>query len=135
MSDEILQIFKDTGALLEGHFELTSGLHSPFYWEKFRVLQFPEHTEKLCKIIAGHFKNDNIELVTGPTTGGVILAYETARQLGIRGMFAERLSVIATMFDSITRQRAMCIVRRFALIHGCCSYSRFMTYNNLDQQQ
>ena len=72
MSDEILQIFKDTGALLEGHFELTSGLHSPFYWEKFRVLQFPEYTEKLCKIIAGHFKGENIELVVGPTTGGVI---------------------------------------------------------------
>jgi orotate phosphoribosyltransferase len=90
MSEEILQIFKDTGALLEGHFELTSGLHSPLYWEKFRVLQFPEYTEKLCKIIAGHFKNDNIELVVGPTTGGVILAYETARQLGIRGMFAEK---------------------------------------------
>lgn len=90
MSDGILQIFKDTGALLEGHFELTSGLHSPYYWEKFRVLQYPQYTEKLCKIIADHYKKDNVELVVGPTTGGVILAYETARQLGIRGMFAEK---------------------------------------------
>jgi orotate phosphoribosyltransferase len=90
MSDDVLQIFKDTGALLEGHFELTSGLHSPYYWEKFRVLQYPRYTEKLCKIIADHFRNDRIELVVGPTTGGVILAYEVAKQLGIRGIFAEK---------------------------------------------
>lgn len=85
-----MQIFKDAGALQEGHFQLTSGLHSPYFWEKFRVLQHPEYTERLCCIIADNFRNDRIELVAGPTTGGVILAYEVARQLGVRGIFAEK---------------------------------------------
>jgi orotate phosphoribosyltransferase len=90
MTQNVLDIFKQAGAVLEGHFLLTSGLHSPLYWEKFRVLQYPQYTEKLCKIIAGHFRGEKIEVVAGPTTGGVILAYETARQLGARGIFAER---------------------------------------------
>jgi len=90
MSDDIMQIFKDAGALQEGHFLLTSGLHSPVYWEKFRVLQYPHYTEKLCRLIADHFRKQDIEIVAGPTTGGVILAFETARQMGIKCIFAER---------------------------------------------
>jgi orotate phosphoribosyltransferase len=90
MSDEIIQIFRDAGAILEGHFLLTSGLHSPVYWEKFRVLQYPHHTEKLCRLIAEHFKKNNVQVVAGPTTGGIILAFEVARQLGVKGIFAEK---------------------------------------------
>jgi len=90
MSDEIIQIFKDAGAILEGHFLLTSGLHSPVYWEKFRVLQYPHYTQKLCRLIAEHFKKDNVQVVAGPTTGGIILAFEVARQLGVKGIFAEK---------------------------------------------
>ena len=90
MPDDILQIFKDAGALLEGHFLLTSGLHSPIYWEKFLVLQHPHYTEKLCRLIAEHYRNKKVEVVAGPTTGGIILAYEVARQLKVRGIFAER---------------------------------------------
>jgi len=90
MSDEIIQIFKDAGAILEGHFLLTSGLHSPVYWEKFRVLQYPHYTEKLCRLIAKHFKKDNVQVVAGPTTGGIILAFEVAKQLGVKGIFAEK---------------------------------------------
>jgi orotate phosphoribosyltransferase len=90
MSDEIIQIFRDAGAILEGHFLLTSGLHSPVYWEKFRILQYPQHTEKLCNLIAEHFKKDNIQVVVGPTTGGIILAFEVAKQLGVKGIFAEK---------------------------------------------
>jgi len=90
MQDEVLQIFKKAEALLEGHFLLTSGLHSPVYWEKFQVLQYPEYTQKLCKMIADHYKNQHVEVVAGPTTGGVILAFEVARQLGTRGIFAEK---------------------------------------------
>jgi orotate phosphoribosyltransferase len=90
MSDEITQIFRDAGAILEGHFLLTSGLHSPVYWEKFRVLQYPHYTEKLCRLIAEHFKKDTIQVVAGPTTGGIILAFEVARQLGVKGIFAEK---------------------------------------------
>ncbi|MCJ7575954.1 MAG: orotate phosphoribosyltransferase [Dehalococcoidia bacterium] len=90
MSNEVLEIFKTAGAIKEGHFLLTSGLHSPVYWEKFRILQYPHLTEKLCRLIARHFKPQKIDVVAGPTTGGIILAFETARQLGTRGIFAEK---------------------------------------------
>jgi orotate phosphoribosyltransferase len=83
-------IFNKTGAILKGHFLLTSGLHSPIYWEKFRVLQFPSYTEQLCRLISTHFARQQIEVVAGPTTGGIILAHEVARQLGVRGIFAEK---------------------------------------------
>ena len=83
-------IFKKSGAILEGHFLLTSGLHSPIYWEKFRVLQFPTYTRQLCNLISEHFKKEKVDVVAGPTTGGIILAYEVAGQLGVRGIFAEK---------------------------------------------
>jgi len=83
-------IFQKSGALLKGHFLLTSGLHSPAYWEKFRILQFPGYTEQLCRMIADHFRSENVQVVAGPTTGGIILAFEVARQLGVRGIFAEK---------------------------------------------
>ena len=84
------EIFEKSGAILKGHFLLTSGLHSPIYWEKFRVLQFPSYTEQLCHMIADHFKKQRIQVVAGPTTGGIILAFEVARQLGVRSIFAEK---------------------------------------------
>jgi len=90
LSDEVLEIFKVTGAIKEGHFLLASGLHSPVYWEKFRILQYPHYTEKLCGLIVQHFKDQKIDVVAGPTTGGIILAFETARQLGVRSIFAEK---------------------------------------------
>ena len=85
-------LFVSSGAVLKGHFLLTSGLHSPVYWEKFKILQYPEYTSKLCQMIAGNFSNENIEVVVGPTTGGIILAYEVARFLGVRGIFAEKVT-------------------------------------------
>ncbi len=88
---EVYQIFVDTGALLTNHYCLTSGLHSPHYVEKFNVLQHPEITEKLCKEIAEHFKDANIETVVGPVTGGIILAHETGKALGTRAIFTERV--------------------------------------------
>ena len=84
------EIFKKSGAILEGHFLLTSGLHSPVYWEKFRVLRYPEYTEQLCRLISSHYSGQNIDVVAGPTTGGIILAHEVARQLGVRSIFAEK---------------------------------------------
>ncbi len=84
------EIFQKSGAILKGHFLLASGLHSPIYWEKFRVLQSPSYTEQLCRMIATHFQEEGIQVVAGPTTGGIILAFEVARQLGIRGIFAEK---------------------------------------------
>ena len=88
--NNVEEIFQKSGAILQGHFLLASGLHSPVYWEKFRVLQFPSYTEQLCRMIAAHFRNQEIQLVAGPTTGGIILAFEVAKQLGIRAAFAEK---------------------------------------------
>jgi len=86
---EVEQIFRASGAVLEGHFQLTSGRHSASYWEKFQVLQWPQHTERLCHALAEQFRHSGIEVVIGPTTGGIILAYEVSRQLGVRGLFVE----------------------------------------------
>jgi len=88
--NNVEEIFEKSGAILKGHFLLASGLHSPIYWEKFRVLQFPNYTEQLCHKISTHFQNQSVQVVAGPTTGGIILAFEVARQLGIRGIFAEK---------------------------------------------
>jgi len=88
--NSVEEIFQKSGAILKGHFLLASGLHSPVYWEKFRVLESPSYTEQLCRMITTHFQKQNIQVVAGPTTGGIILAFETARQLGVRGIFAER---------------------------------------------
>ncbi len=84
------EIFQKSGAVLKGHFLLASGLHSPVYWEKFQVLQYPNYTEQLCRMIASHFQKQGVQVVAGPTTGGIILAFEVARQLGVRGIFAEK---------------------------------------------
>jgi len=84
-------ILKKSGAMLQGHFVLASGVHSPFYWEKFRILQYPHYTEQLCRMIADRYRQDGIEVVAGPTIGGIIVAYEVARQLGVRGIFAEKI--------------------------------------------
>jgi orotate phosphoribosyltransferase len=90
MAEETEEIFRKSGALLQGHFLLTSGLHSPVYWEKFSVLQYPRYTEQLCRMIADRFLNGDVQVVAGPTTGGIILAFEVARQLGVRDIFAEK---------------------------------------------
>lgn len=84
------ELLRETGAILEGHFLLTSGLHSRLYVEKFNVLQHPEYTEKLCEMIANHFKDEGVETVIGPATGGIILSQVTARILGTRSIFTER---------------------------------------------
>ncbi len=89
-SADLLQVFRNCGAVLEGHFQLSSGKHSDTYFEKFQVLQFPEQVELLCRNIADRFRDKNIEVVCGPTTGGILIAYEVARQLGVRAVYAER---------------------------------------------
>lgn len=89
--DNAAEILEKSGVILRGHFLLSSGLHSPIYWEKFRVLQFPQYTEQLCRLIVDRFRDQSIQVVAGPTTGGIVLAYEVARQLGIRSIFAEKV--------------------------------------------
>ncbi|MFL5679135.1 MAG: orotate phosphoribosyltransferase [Chloroflexota bacterium] len=88
------ELFRRSGALREGHFQLKSGRHSTAYLEKFLVLQDPAATSELCSFWAaehGAPGTADVDLVAGPTTGGVILAFETARQLGTRGIFAEEV--------------------------------------------
>lgn len=87
---EILTTFEETGAILEGHFQLASGLHADRYVEKFNLLQWPDRTATVCARLAKVTSDLRPETVAGPTTGGVILAYEVARQLGLRGIIAER---------------------------------------------
>src|SRR3972149_3808453 len=92
---ELSDLLREVGALMDGHFLLSSGRHSPAYVEKFRLLQHPEHTERRCRLIADRFRDapdghGGPELVAGPTTGGIILSYEVARLLGRRGIFAEK---------------------------------------------
>jgi orotate phosphoribosyltransferase len=89
-ASKYLQTFIDAGALLEGHFLLTSGLHSPRYLQCALVLQDPALAGRLCKDLAGKLKDLKVETVIGPALGGIVVAYELARALGVRGIFAER---------------------------------------------
>lgn len=89
--EKILRIFKETGALLEGHFILTSGLHSNRYFQCARVLQYPWHAEALCRGIAEHFKGNGIDAVVSPAVGGILVGQEIARHLGVRSIFTERV--------------------------------------------
>lgn len=94
---EVKQLLIDTKAILEGHFLLTSGLHSPMYVEKYNVLQHPKYTERLCQELAERFKAQNVELVIGPMTGGILLAHEVGKALGTRAIFTEREKGVMTL--------------------------------------
>src|SRR3989454_6273270 len=87
---DALQAFEAAGAFLRGHFVYTSGRHGADYLEKFRILEDPKTTTALAAMIANEFRLRSPELVAGPTTGGIILAYEVARQLGVDAVYAER---------------------------------------------
>jgi orotate phosphoribosyltransferase len=90
--DEVLDEFRAAGALLEGHFILSSGLHSPVFFQKNIVFQDPARTERLCKALAAKARAafGKIEVVVSPAVGAIIPGYETARHLGARAMFVER---------------------------------------------
>jgi orotate phosphoribosyltransferase len=89
------RIFRDAGAFREGHFLLKSGRHGDAYVEKFQVLQDPAATSELCGLWAARVRSRDgeptVDVVAGPTMGGIILAFETARQLGVRSIFAEEV--------------------------------------------
>lgn len=88
--DQIIEIFKETNALLEGHFVLTSGLHSPQYFQCAKVLQFPKYLHLLAGDIASHYEYSEVELVISPAVGGIVVGTEVGRMLGVRTIFAER---------------------------------------------
>lgn len=88
--ERIEEILKETNVLQEGHFLLTSGKHSNKYMQCARILEHPNYTVELCSILANAYKDNNVDIVIGPATGGILFAYEIARQLGVRNLFAER---------------------------------------------
>jgi orotate phosphoribosyltransferase len=89
-AEKVIDEFKQTGALLEGHFQLTSGLHSTVYLQCALVLQFPEKAESFARAIAQKFSNTGIQLVASPAIGGLIIGHEVARALGARFIWTER---------------------------------------------
>jgi orotate phosphoribosyltransferase len=95
-TDEILAIFRDCGALLEGHFILSSGLRSPVFLQKQRVFMYPDKAELLCRALADRlrasgFGPDKVSKIVSPAIGGIIPGYETARHLGVPAIFTERV--------------------------------------------
>ena len=90
MGHDARRAFDAAGAFLRGHFVYTSGRHGADYLEKFRILEDPKATAELAGMIAREFRALRPELVAGPTTGGIILAYEVARQLGVNAVYVER---------------------------------------------
>jgi orotate phosphoribosyltransferase len=93
-AQRVEQIFRAAGAYRDGHFKLKSGRHADRYVEKFEVLQWPERVTELCRLMVDAARmpaEHPFDVVLGPTTGGVILAYECARQLRVRGIFAEEV--------------------------------------------
>ena len=100
--EEVLDIYRKTGALLTGHFLLSSGLHSDRYLQSALVLQQPDIATKLCAALAGHFKDQKVEAVIAPALGGVFVSHETARALGVRALFAERVNGELTLRRGFT---------------------------------
>ena len=96
-SDKYIKIFKDSGALLEGHFVLTSGRHSSSYFQCAKLLQYPKYLELFSRNIADHFKGDEVDLVISPAIGGIVLGTEVGRVLKKRTIFAERVNGKMTM--------------------------------------
>jgi orotate phosphoribosyltransferase len=90
--DEVLDEFRAAGALLTGHFILTSGRRSPIFLQKMFVFQDPARTEKLCKALAQKVQAEfgKIDVVVSPAVGGIVPGYETARHLGAKAIFVER---------------------------------------------
>lgn len=94
---DLAAVLEASGAVLRGHFLLSSGRHSGVYFEKFRVIEDPVALSALCGEIALHFKDERIGLVAGPTTGGIIIAFEVARQLGLRAVYVESEDGVKTL--------------------------------------
>jgi orotate phosphoribosyltransferase len=86
----VRRLYESTGALLQGHFRLSSGLHSDIYLQSALVLQFPEHAERLGTALAGPFRGTGVSSVVAPALGGILVGHEVARALGVRAVFTER---------------------------------------------
>lgn len=96
-SIDVLALFRESGALLEGHFQLSSGLHSAGYLQCALVLQHPRHAEALGRALAAAFPAAGATAVLSPALGGVVIGHEVARALGVRALFAERQNGVLTL--------------------------------------
>lgn len=111
-SDSYIKMFKDSGALLEGHFVLTSGRHSPSYFQCAKLLQHPKYLESLSSAIADHFITEEIDFVISPAVGGIVLGTEIGRILKKRSIFAERQSGQMTLrrgFEICSNEKALVV--------------------------
>jgi len=95
--EKLIDIFKSTGALLDGHFILSSGRHSGTYFQCAKVLQFPQHLNLFGSLIANEFKDQTPDLVISPAIGGIVLGTEVGRQMGVRTIFSERKDEVMTI--------------------------------------
>lgn len=94
-TEEVLDLFRDSGALLEGHFILSSGLRSPIFLQKARVFMYPEKAERLCRALADKIRAagyGDVSQIVSPAVGGIIPGYETARHMGVPAIYTERVN-------------------------------------------
>ena len=89
--DQLLAMFRKSNALQRGHFELSSGLHSGHYFQCAQVLQYPRQAMAICAELARRFRSSRPTVVIGPAAGGIVVSYETARALGVRALYSERV--------------------------------------------
>ena len=97
ISNQVLNMFRETGALLQGHFILTSGRHSASYFQCAKVLQYPEHLQLFANEIVDYFRDLSIDLVISPAVGGIVLGTEVGRELNVQTIFTERESGVMTL--------------------------------------
>ena len=100
--ERILEIFKETGVLMEGHFLLSSGRHSAKYLQCAKIFQYPKYSEEVSKALAEKFSDDDIDIVIGPAIGGIILSYEVGRILNKKTIFAERENGVMSLRRGFT---------------------------------
>ena len=110
--EELLELAREQGALLEGHFLLSSGLHSPGYFQCARLLQHPEIASRLGEALASQIPSGSVDLAIAPALGGILVAHEVARALGVRALFAERDPATGALtlrrgFSLAPRERAL----------------------------
>jgi len=89
-ADRVTDLMKASGALMKGHFRLSSGLHSDEYCQCAKVAEHPEISEELGRMLADLFRGDHVDVVVSPAIGGIVIGYEVARALGVRAIWAER---------------------------------------------
>lgn len=95
--DDVLTMFTDSGALLKGHFLLTSGMHSDTYFQCAKVFQYPANSDVICAEIADHYRDTGIDTVVSPAVGGIVFGQDLARHLQVRSIFTERVDGAMTL--------------------------------------